>query len=666
MRKLLLLIIIFNLQFSCFAQQSKMSPFVRQVYLEQEARQRSELMSRSSVPEDRMMPVFVKTSDREALRSEGYRILAEFGDVYIISTPVSRLGELSATSGVERIEASEHCEATNDGAASITHAADLHTATPTGYTGKDVVMGLMDIGFDLTHPTFWSADGTEYRIRRFWDQLDQTSGGSPVTGVDEKGNDTTYVGRQYISQEEILAKGCSADGHKSGHGTHTAGTAAGSGRNEDGSLSDYAGMAPEADICLVSNATSIAAGIIPEEDWYKYNSALDALGFKYIFDYAESVGKPCVISFSEGSTQEMEGKNALFNEAMLAMQGQGRIFVSSAGNEGNKLTYINKPLGTSSAGAFVRPYGKRAYYNTRSSDKMTLRITYYPSDSDPIIKEYHTDQILPCEKSILADTFEIAGVKEVVLLNAYPNVYDNSQWVTEVLLTTTDNTVTIGQATPISVTLLGGDISVEAFSRGGYFTTNSKDASLCNAEATHNVLSYGALESAICVGSVKKTSPYLIAGDSGVGPAVTGITKPDVVAPGVSIMSAKSKAYYGSYGWFTMTGTSMATPVVGGIVALWLEACPTLTREQALEAIANTSSHPDTSLSYPNNTYGHGLIDAEAGLQYILSHFTGVENLSPTLPRREGASYYDLQGRKLSGKPTAKGIYIHNGRKYAK
>ena len=41
-------------------------------------------------------------------------------------------------------------------------------------------------------------------------------------------------------------------------------------------------------------------------------------------------------------------------------------------------------------------------------------------------------------------------------------------------------------------------------------------------------------------------------------------------------------------------------------------------------------------------------------------------SLSPTLPRREGASYYDLQGRKLSGKPTAKGIYIHNGRKYAK
>ena len=29
------------------------------------------------------------------------------------------------------------------------------------------------------------------------------------------------------------------------------------------------------------------------------------------------------------------------------------------------------------------------------------------------------------------------------------------------------------------------------------------------------------------------------------------------------------------------------------------------------------------------------------------------------------AGWYDLSGRKLYGKPTKKGLYIHNGRKFA-
>ena len=41
---------------------------------------------------------------------------------------------------------------------------------------------------------------------------------------------------------------------------------------------------------------------------------------------------------------------------------------------------------------------------------------------------------------------------------------------------------------------------------------------------------------------------------------------------------------------------------------------------------------------------------------------TGIESLTPTLSEGEGA-WYTLDGRKLNGKPTAKGIYINGGRK---
>ncbi len=42
---------------------------------------------------------------------------------------------------------------------------------PQAYTGKGVVVGVQDIGFDLTHPTFSNSAGTQYRIKALWDQL---------------------------------------------------------------------------------------------------------------------------------------------------------------------------------------------------------------------------------------------------------------------------------------------------------------------------------------------------------------------------------------------------------------------------------------------------------------------------------------------------------------
>jgi hypothetical protein len=76
----------------------------------------------------------------------------------------------------------------------------------------------------------------------------------------------------------------------------------------------------------------------------------------------------------------------------------------------------------------------------------------------------------------------------------------------------------------------------------------------------------------------------------------------------------------------------MATPAVGGAIALWLQAKPTLTPEEAMDVIAHTSSHYDESLSYPNNEYGYGQIDVYRGLLYILG-IDGIEGLSQHQPK---------------------------------
>lgn len=81
------------------------------------------------------------------------------------------------------------------------------------YTGKGVILGIVDIGFDLTHPTFYAADGKTYRIKRFVEngKTDDTNGHA-IT-----------LGREYRTEEEILGVQHSADFSTSQHGTHVLG-----------------------------------------------------------------------------------------------------------------------------------------------------------------------------------------------------------------------------------------------------------------------------------------------------------------------------------------------------------------------------------------------------------------------------------------------------------
>lgn len=73
--------------------------------------------------------------------------------------------------------------------------------------------------------------------------------------------------------------------------------------------------------------------------------------------------------------------------------------------------------------------------------------------------------------------------------------------------------------------------------------------------------------------------------------------------------------------------------VVAGVIALWLQAKPDLTPAQALEVIRLTATHPDDTMSYPNNTYGYGQIDAYRGLLEVLELPVRIPELSQEQPQ---------------------------------
>jgi serine protease AprX len=83
-----------------------------------------------------------------------------------------------------------------------------------------------------------------------------------------------------------------------------------------------------------------------------------------------------------------------------------------------------------------------------------------------------------------------------------------------------------------------------------------------------------------------------------------------------------------------MSGTSMATPMTSGVVALLLQANSKLTPAQVKAVLEKTAKQLGGSV--PNNDYGYGRVDAKAALDYVLTG--AIPSPTPTPTPSPGAS----------------------------
>jgi len=670
----------------------KMSPFVREAMASALA---TKQLTRSQ-SDDRLLTAFVRIDGNaaEVLRQYGCKELARVGDISIAAIPLSKLGALSCGRQVKRIETGRRCSIQMDTTRLVVNAEKVYMGEglPQSYTGCGVVVGVQDIGFDLTHPNFYSADMSQYRIKALWDQLSRDTIGS-----------TLYVGRDYVGRDALLKLEHPIDGETQTHGTHTAGIAAGSGAEGNGDISPYRGMACDADLVLVDNAADNASLIDPK-DYYKFTYATDALGFKYIFDYAERMHQPCVINFSEGSSQDFHGYDQLYYELLAKLIGPGRIIVSSAGNDGARNSYIHKNIGKERAGAFIMGNEKRFSCTAKSKQTFTFRVSVYDNVASPQIVDISTVNICNAQDSLLTDSLLIGGKKYIWRVLAYPNSYDARETAYDFQISSPSK---LGDSPQVSLQVMGRDADIELYRMSGYMFPHSLDPVLDAGDCRYTIFSPSSSPDVICVGSTSYRTQFVNylgekkvydSGQKGIrssfsamGPTLDGRIKPDVMAPGQNIISSYSTFFINNpknvnasvksdvrhfeyngrtYAWNANAGTSMSAPVVTGAIALWLQADPTLTPADCLEIFAKTCSHYDTSLSYPNNLYGYGQIDVAAGLREVLRRKALGIN---TIGQKKVSEQYDnriylLDGRYVgtSDANLPKGIYIRNGKKFVK
>jgi len=582
----------------------------------------------------------VKISDESALSelaSMGLVPRTRAGNIVTLDIPVDDLPFLEDMAGVRYVEMSRTLKPLLDVSRPLTQASDVSGSTVppyTGYTGRNVVMGIVDTGVDLQHGDFKNAMGMT-RIKSIWDQTNP-AGPAP---------DGFGYGREWTEAQINAGTATESDG--SGHGTHVIGIAAGDGSETGNSKPpfQYVGVAPECDIIGVK--TNFTTGGVAD-------------GVAYIFNEAGT--RDAVVNLSLGTQDGPHDGTSLFDQGLSALVANGRSIVAAAGNEGGAGAHARLMLaatGDSAIFTFVVPaYSPNQGGTTQSPNDFVVVDGWYEGTDNfsfrvesPTGKR--TSEVLIGANNSGGRCLPTSGGAgsdgRCYVENAQTDPDNNDR---EIYIELTEGTVgnaacgvpkagtwkiiaykKAGSTGPGKIDfwlanyLLGGSGTFPEFVVG-----RSNDYLVGSPASATGIISVGAFVSRRQWPSELGPRQYSslteddigrIAVFSSPGPLRNDVLAPTISAPGMGIASTRSAvaalsaAFNIDDGKHTINqGTSQAAPHVAGVIALIYERYPHETAVNVLNRLTNSATLDAATGDGPNNIYGHGKVNALGAMNF--------------------------------------------------
>ena len=523
------------------------------------------------------------------------------------------------------------------------------------YTGKGVLLGFVDTGLDFNHPDFKDSTG-KTRVYSYWDQT--------LTSSTPRSPKPYNYGENWTASEIDNGQCTAVD--NIGHGTHVVGIAAGNGRANG----KHKGMAPEATIVMVKTNSKARNWTLTVAD------ACD-----YIFRIADQLDKPCVINISYGVAMGSHDGNDPASELIESLidAKSGRIVVAAAGNNGNSGKYhLHGDLDSDTSFFWTKSTlngiaGNNSIYLGIWSDSIQIKDVSFsvganlPSGNFALRGKtpFRTfADVLNFSPNALRDTiFNESGVK-LAFVDYYAEIINHSYHL-EVAYTDIDSTNYLFQFRATgsgSYDVWGGSANkVGSKNFNDFETVNIPSESIYPpiknyilADTLQTIFSsYISSEKVMTVGNVSNKATYTtkdqithVSGykpgqihiSSSKGPNRKGEIKPDVVASGTKIFSANPLSILNNPSSISLldeggshllnSGTSMASPLVAGIAALYLEKCSKANYQDFKSDVKSTAKKHTIQGSIPNNAYGFGEINA---LSLLLSTNPTITILGDTV-----------------------------------
>lgn len=545
----------------------------------------------------------------------------------------------------------------------VHHKADIvHSGLgglDTSYTGKGVIIGVVDQGIDFNHPDFKTVDGRT-RVLRYWDHT--------VDDISHP-NFYDYYEKGILWDSAAINNGtCTSLETSSAHGSTVTGMAASNGLANGTNK----GFAPESDLIIVETDFNQTVN-----NW-KLTIA-DACD--YIFKVADSLGKPAVINLSLGDyygTHDATDPAAELIETLLDEK-EGRIVVCAAGNSGSQGPYhVGADVGEDTSFVWSIPnsnptivndvsnviiydfvvdtaqagfnYSLSAHHiNSNYANSGSTTFAPFGADFDPGVPEFQNinneNGELIAVAFIYREFFAGKIIGQIAITGQGFSPIDSVGYVF--------GFQTFGSG---HFDLWGG-----SFSGRSDFVSQLPDIAVVPEIIYYNmpdtlqtiVDSWNCSEKVISVGNLRNrmshidlngniynASPGIAVGElfsgSSKGPSRNGVQKPDITASGdISLGSGpfswlNNPAYAGSIdeGGFHIRngGTSMASPQVAGIAALYLQKCPSANYTDFKNDLLSNADIDNFTGTVPNYGYGFGKANA---LNTILARHENVTINAP-------------------------------------